>query len=231
MSNQSVNPGSLRAVAGRLDQMGMDYVFVGGSIVGFLLDHPSMSPVRATDDVDVILEVVASFRYSSVEEKLRKLDFEHDTTEGVPMCRWKLGTLTVDIMPTDGAHLGLNTIWFQEALESSSLQDIGGQPLRLVSPVAFLATKYAAFCDRGNSDYYGSSDLEDFITVVDGRANIVTEIDSAPSSLRQFVIESIQSLQKKPAFRDALPGHLPSDEANQRRLPGLHKKLLAIEKL
>jgi hypothetical protein len=27
-----------------------------------------------------------------------------------------LGHLTVDIMPTDGAHLGLNTTWFKEAL-------------------------------------------------------------------------------------------------------------------
>lgn len=225
------NIGSLRAVADRLDKLGLDYAFVGGSIVSFLLDNPGLSPVRATDDVDVILEVLATLRYSVVEEKLRALQFDHDMTPGAPMCRWKLGTLTVDIMPTDGAHLGLNTRWFCEALETAAPRDIGGTPLRLISPVAFLATKYVAFCDRGGADYYGSHDLEDFITVVDGRANIVAEIDSASKPLRKFLVEAIRFLQKADAFNDALAGHLPPDGASQKRLPMLRAKLLAIEKL
>jgi len=50
----------------------------------------------------------------------------------------------------------------------------------LISPAAFLATKYVAFSDRGNGDHYGSHDLEVFITVVDGRADIVAEIRAAP---------------------------------------------------
>ena len=33
-----------------------------------------------------------------------------------------------------------------------------------------------AFSDRGDGDYYDSHDLEDFITVIDGRDNIVAEV-------------------------------------------------------
>ncbi|WP_277510987.1 hypothetical protein [Ereboglobus sp. PH5-5] len=57
-SGISSNLGALRAIADRLEKLGLDYAFVGGSIVGFLLDNPDLSGVRPTDDVDVILEVV-----------------------------------------------------------------------------------------------------------------------------------------------------------------------------
>jgi len=52
----------MKAVAERLDALGLDYAFLGGSVVGLLLDHPEMSPVRATDDVDVVIGVVSQAR-------------------------------------------------------------------------------------------------------------------------------------------------------------------------
>lgn len=50
------NLGAMRAVADRLSSAGLDYAFVGGSIVNLLLDHPALSPARPTDDVDVSIE-------------------------------------------------------------------------------------------------------------------------------------------------------------------------------
>ena len=225
------NLAALRAVADRLDALGLSYAFVGGSIVNLLLDDPGFAPARPTDDVDVIIEVVAGHRYSEVEARLRELGFDHDTRAGAPRCRWVLGSLTVDIMPTAGAHLGLNTDWFPEALETASEQVIAHTRLKLVSPVGFLATKYVAFIDRGDGDYYGSHDLEDFITVVDGRAGIVSEVNQAPVKLRHCLVTVVRELQAAPAFDEALPGHLPPDEANQRRLPNLRAKLRAIAEL
>lgn len=222
------NFGALRAVADRLEKLGLDYAFVGGSIVGFLLDNPALSDVRPTDDVDVILEVLTSERYSGVEARLRQLGFEHDMREGTPLCRWKLGGLTVDIMPTEGANLGLNTAWFKEALASASIREVAHTPLRLISPVAFLATKHVAFLDRGDGDYYASHDLEDFVTVIDGRADIVAEINRAPAALRSYVIGAVRGLMRDAAFDEALSGHLPSDRASQQRLPLLRAKLRDI---
>lgn len=49
------------------------------------------------------MEVATSDRYSDVEARLRRLGFEHDTRENAPLCRWTLGGLTMDIMPTEGA--------------------------------------------------------------------------------------------------------------------------------
>ena len=224
----SPNLAALRAVADRLEVLGFNYAFVGGSIVNLLLDDPGFMPARPTDDVDVIIEVLTSERYSEVEERLRGLGFSHDTSEGAPRCRWVLGSLIVDIMPTDGEHLGLNTAWFKEALATATEQKFAHTRLKLVSPAGFLATKYVAFADRGSGDYFASSDLEDFITVVDGRDRIVADVDGAPQGLRRYLIDAVRELRAVAAFDEALAGHIPSDEASQRRLPKLRAKLGAI---
>ena len=193
-----------------------------------LLDHPDLSPVRATDDVDVVIEVVSRARYGDLEAKLRALKFDHDMRPGAPRCRWVPGNLTVDIMPVEGEFLGLNTAWFREALASATKHGIPGGVLRVVSPVGFIATKYVAFLDRGASDYYASHDLEDLITVVDGRENIVEEIAAADPALLNYVTKAMVKLTESPDFMDALPGHLPADSASQGRLPGLRRKLIRI---
>lgn len=225
------NLGILRTVADQLDRLGLSYAFVGGSIVNLLLDDPTLSPARPTDDVDVILEVLTSEKYSSVETRLRDLGFSHDMTPGAPLCRWLLNGVTVDIMPTEGAALGLNTDLFREALETAVEQTFAHTRLKLISPVAFVAIKHAAFLDRGNSDFYASHDLEDIITVIDGRANFVSELEQSHPQFRTTVIKAISYLMKATAFVEALAGHLPSDQASQQRLPLLRGKLREISKL
>lgn len=220
--------GALRAVSTRLDKTGLNYAFTGGSIVNLLLDHPDMSPARPTADVDVIIEIVSNGRYSDTEEVLRGLKFEHDMTEGAPMCRWRLAGVVVDIMPTSGEPLGLNTQWFSEVLECAIEVEYEHTKLKVVSPVGLLVTKYLTFTERGGGDYYGSHDLEDFITVVDGRKNIVSEVDQAIPPLRSYLIGGVKCWLEKDDFRDALSAHLPGDMASQQRLPVLTKKLEEI---
>jgi hypothetical protein len=222
---------AMRAVADRLEQAGLDYAFVGGSIVNLLLDHPALSPARPTDDVDVIVETLTSRRHSEVEAALRRVGFAHDMRENAPQCRWVLGSLTVDIMPTDGTLLGLNTAWFKEALGTATDVVVAGTRLRLISSVAFIVTKHVAFCDRGAGDYYASHDLEDIITVVDGREQIVAEVERAPAGLRDYVRDAVRAWLALAAFDEALPGHLPGDRASQQRLPGLRRKLQEIAAL
>lgn len=222
------NIGALRAVADRLDQLGLRYAFVGGSIVNLLLDDPGFAPARPTDDVDVILGVVTDERYSNVETRLRRLGFNHDTREEAPKSRWVLGSLTVDIMPTKESGLGLNLAWLKEALATATEQEFAHTRLKLISPVAFLATKYTAFLDRGAGDYQSSKDLEDFVAVVDGREGIVVDVQQAPSGLRQYIITAVRELLANPAFDEALSWHLPSDQSSQQRLPKLRAKLRGI---
>lgn len=228
MAAPELNIGALRAVSDKLDLLGLEYAFLGGAIVNLLLDDPGFAPARPTDDLDVVIQLVTSERYSVVEERLRSLGFNHDMREGAPRCRWVFGDLAVDIMPVDGAHLGLDTQWFPEALASATEREFAHTKLRLISPVAFIATKLAAFAGRGKGDYWRSHDLEDLIAVIDGRDKIVAEVLTAPKALHKYVADTLWDLTSIPEFGEALAGHLPSDSASRQRLPGLRNKIGAI---
>ena len=221
-----LNIGALRAVAKHLDPIGINYAFTGGAVVNLLLDDPELGPARPTDDVDVIVEVVSDRDYAAVEESLRRAGFDHATVG--PLCRWRLGKLVIDVMPTSGELYGLNTQWFAEALQTAETVEYAHTTLRIVSPVGFLATKYLTFTERGKGDFFGSHDLEDFIAVIDGRDRIVEEINLSRRDFRDYLVNGVRSLLAEPDFREALPGFLSSDSASQSRLPLLRKKLEGI---
>ncbi len=146
---------SLKALASELNALEIDYAFAGGSIVGLLLDNPDLTPMRRTDDVDVIVEVLSRKNYASFETRLRERGFLNDKRQGAPMCRWIYNTLTVDVMPIEGSFLGLNTVWFDYALASAVDRVVDDETIRVVSATAFIATKLAAFKDRGEGAFAG----------------------------------------------------------------------------
>tara|TARA_R100000027_G_scaffold26908_1_gene19545 strand:- start:8710 stop:9399 length:690 start_codon:yes stop_codon:yes gene_type:complete len=224
-----LNIGALRAVANNLDPLELNYAFTGGAVVNLLLDDPEMGPARPTDDVDVIVEVVSDEFYAGIEKALREAGFENDIYG--PLCRWRLGSLVVDIMPTSGDRYGLNSQWFPEALETAGIVEYGHTKLRIVSPIGFLTTKYLTFIERGEGDFHGSHDLEDFITVIDGRDSIVDEIDTSRKDFRDYLIGGMRTLLSESDFQEALPGFLRGDWASQARLPLLRTKLQQIEAL
>ena len=76
-----------------------------------------------------------------------------------------------------------------------------------------------------------SHDLEDILTVVDGRKTLCSELAAERSDLREYVSENIRVLLQLSAFRDVLPGHLPADDASQARLPLLVQRLEQIASL
>lgn len=69
-----------------------------------------------------------------------------------------------------------------------------------------MATKLEAFKDRGNNDVYLSHDLEDIITLVDGRDELLAELAAAPEDVREFIAERFQAVLQHPDFSNVLPG-------------------------
>ena len=98
-------------------------------------------------------------------------------------------------------------------------------------PPYFLATKIDAFKGRGGGDYMASHDMEDIITVLDGRPEIVSEIRNSSDDLKIFLSDTFRTLLTNGEFLDAIPGHLPPDRASQARLPRLMKCLEEISKV
>jgi hypothetical protein len=175
----------------------------------------------------VIVKIFTRIDYYALEERLRAAGFQHDTSEDAPICRWIVDQCRVDIMPTDPAPLGMSSKWFPEVLTFAEMKDLGeGCRARVITPALFLATKLEAFKDRGKGDYYGSHDLEDIITLVDGRASIVADVIDAPEPVRSYIANCFRKLSRNPDFQDAFPGHLPA--LSRGRAPLILQRFQAI---
>ncbi len=218
----------LEAAARVLSPLLDDLVFLGGCATGLLLTDPAAAGLRPTKDVDTITEVASYAECATLSERLRELGLTEDTSEGAPLCRWRHGDLVIDVMPTNADVLGFANRWYVPALDSAPWVQVANSRLRLITPVYFLATKLEAFRARGGGDVNGSHDLEDVITVIDGRSEIVAEVQSAPADVRTYIASEFQQLLALRAFIDALPGFLLPDAANQARGPLLVERLTAL---
>jgi hypothetical protein len=103
--------------------------------------------------------------------------------------------------------------------------------IRMVTAPLFLATKIDAFKSRGKGDFSVSHDLEDLISVVDGRPEIVEEVQAATPELRAFIQAEIDALLGARAFLDALPGYLLPDAISQKRSVRIRERLSALAAL
>ncbi len=93
--------------------------------------------------------------------------------------------------------------------------------IRVVSPPYFLITKLEAFTGRGKGDYMLSHDMEDIITVLDGRQEILDEIKNADTELASELANRFQQLLKHQRFIDAVSGHMPTHATSQARVTGI----------
>jgi hypothetical protein len=220
----------LEAAIRLLEPLLDNLVFVGGCATGLLITDPAAQGIRPTKDVDAITEVASYGEYTELSERLRALKLQEDQSEGAPACRWRYHDLVIDVMPTDERILGFSNRWYKPAIASAQTAEIAGLRVRLITSVYYLATKLEAFRGRGDDDYSGSHDLEDVITVIDGRSEIVEEIRLASQDVRTYIASEVGRLLRTPAFLDALPGFLLPDQASQQRLPLLRDRLAAIAK-
>jgi len=54
--------------------------------------------------------------------------------------------------------------------------------------------------------------IEDIVTILDGRSEIVSESRGVTADLRRFLSQTFRALLANPAFRESLPGHLSPDQ-------------------
>ncbi len=219
----------LRQVATELKPVLPDIVFVGGAITSLFLDEIDESDVRRTDDVDIIVEVVTYASFARFEESLRSLGFRHSSEHGAPICRWNIKGIKVDIMPTRGAILGFRNRWYPMAFDTAVTRRLDTDiELRHASAPCFLATKIDAFDDRGAGDFYTSHDIEDIVSVINGRSSVVNDCRTSPSDVCAYLADRFADFARNATFRDALSAHLRPDEVSQSRKATVLDRLLQI---
>jgi hypothetical protein len=97
--------------------------------------------------------------------------------------------------------LGFSNRWYRAAHATAldhRLSD--GTWIRLISPALFVATKLEAWLGRGRGDVLTSRDVEDIVTLFDGRSTLPQEIVAADPMLRAFIAAELCRLQALPEF-------------------------------
>ncbi|PYK07966.1 MAG: hypothetical protein DME65_15200 [Verrucomicrobia bacterium] len=80
--------------------------------------------VRPTFDVDAIAEITSYLEYTTFGERLHKLGFTEDASEGAPICRWRNGEIKLDLMPLDEHNLGFSNRWYKPAMDAATELEI-----------------------------------------------------------------------------------------------------------
>lgn len=223
------NLAMVEVAAQALGELCESLVFVGGCATGLLVTTVRAQDIRATEDVDVVTKVATVGAYHEVEARLAGQGFKHDVSPDAPICRWLGAGLTLDLMPSEPGVLSFHNRWYPLAVEMAhSTQLPSGRMISLIAAPVFIATKLEAFHDRGGGDFLVSHDLEDIVTVVDGRPTLPEEVGAAPTDLRVYLREQFRELTASENFLDALAGHLPGDAASQARLPVLIRRIRAL---
>jgi len=119
--------------------------------------------------------------------------------------------------------------WYAEAMANAQVFALDDRlSARVMAAPFFIADKLDTFGDGRRGDYLSSHDLEDVIAIIDGRETITADVLSAPSSVRNFIVDRLRNLLADRHFVDAVAGHLPGDSASQARLPLVLSRMRAI---
>ncbi len=201
-------------------------VFVGGCTTAlFITDDIVLESVRATDDVDIIVDLVGHAQWARLQGELRQRGFA-ELTEDEVICRMRLGDLKVDFMPDDESILGFSNRWYAKGIENAvacSLTD--ALNIRRLTPEMFVATKLEAYLGRGNNDLLGSRDMEDILLVVDGREELAAEIQGTDDDVRHYIAKRFKALLNHDDFDHFLEGNIKGPEG---RVDIVRQRFVAI---
>lgn len=208
-----INIVRLKAVANILSGFKEEIVFVGGATVSLYSSRPELTTIRATDDIDVVVELVSTGEFYRLQEELLLLGFQHDRDAPI-ISRYLYHGLKVDFMPTDPAILGFTNRWYEEGIRQKIKVDLDtATSVYIFSAPYFLASKMEAFLGRGKGDLFASHDLEDIIYLLDHRPTIWEEIMTSPETVKTYLLKQFGTLGQHALFEEALLGHVEQQDA------------------
>lgn len=177
----------LQIVANGLEELREEVVFVGGAVAELYASDPAASDIRATQDVDFVIELRTRSEYDKLEADLREKGFEHDTSQGAPACRKIYQDIKVDVMPTDTNVIGFTNRWYSDGIDQKVLKPLSdGTEIFVFPPEYYLAAKFEAHTDRGGNDLRQSHDFEDIIYILDNCPTIYEDIVNADQPVKDI---------------------------------------------
>ena len=201
----------LLAVVSELEPLKNELVYTGGSVISTYITEPLNIVIRATEDVDCIVEAQTTQDYYEVGKRLRLLGFSEDMNSDV-LCRFRKGKLILDLMTTEPQALGFTNRWYEEGFKNKVKYQFKDGFIFTLTAVFAVATKFEAFKGRGEGEYRESHDIEDIVAIFEGRPEIVNEIQNSKGELKKYLVEEIKGLLSQPFLTSILEAHISHRE-------------------
>ena len=214
----SPNIKMLQTVASGMRELLEKVAFVGGTVVELYPTNPAASEVRATLDVDCVIEIYSRTAYAELENTLRSKGFSNDISEGAPICRWIYKNITVDVMPDDPDIIGFSNKWYSDGIQNKIKKELpNGQDIFIFRPEYFLCTKFEAHRSRGGNDLRQSRDFEDIVYLIENYPEITEDITRADKNVKAYLKQKCRILLENPNLSEGIDcalssGSLESDQ-------------------
>lgn len=217
----------LITVAEGLADLLPDMLFVGGAVVELYIPNDvEIAEVRQTEDVDCVAEITNRNDFTELEDRLRKLGFQHEKNV---ICRWIYKDVIVDVMPTDENILGFSNRWYREGIAHAIPYHLSDTAVINILPVAwFIACKIEALLGRGITDLRLSKDLEDIVFLLDYLAGLEDEIAMADYPVKKYIQENFRTLLEYDVLPEAIFCVLPAGENSPQNAKLILQKMQAL---
>ncbi len=229
MQSNSIIIVQLSAAVHELGEIANEMLFVGGSVIPLFFTSND-NYFRATHDVDCVINVEALVDYYRFIKKLKQCGFRESTEEDSPICRWHKGEVVIDVTPTKNL-LGFTNSWYLPAFSKPDLYSVNGVNIKIIPVVYFIAAKLEAFHGRGNNDIISSHDMEDIISIIECRSEIVNEIRVADTDVRAYIVNNFKEFYQNPRFFNDIIGICNPDSLDENNIAKVQERIVQITSL
>lgn len=226
MKNATINRGVIKKIALALGELNEQVIYVGGATVGLYIDDAAAEDVRPTKDVDISLSIASIAELEQIREELIRKSFKQTAEDNV-ICRFRYDDVKVDVMNTKAIGWAPANPWFAQGYAMKETIVVEGQTIQILPLPYFLATKFAAYNDRGKNEPRTSHDFEDIVYVLDNRMDIVEQLINAPEDVKLFLKSELERIFSDSTKKEAISGNL-FYETRDERFNMIMKKLKAI---
>lgn len=231
MASYKDNINRIEIIAEGFKELISDTIFIGGACIQFYVVNPKLRDYRPTKDIDCIVKIYSYFEFAKLSDRLRQLKFKNDTSENAPIVRWVFNGVYVDTIPEESSIVGYRDIkWFKEGRKYAIEKELpSGKKIKILSLPYFLATKFEAWQDRGGGDFLADPDIEDIVNILDG-IDDCNEIVTSPLGVRNYLIQSFDTLLKDNNFKRSIAGHIGFETSASERAGEVIDKIKKIVK-
>lgn len=203
LKNTLINRAATKKIALALGELNEKVVYVGGAVVSLYINDASAEDVRPTKDIDITMEITSYSELEALREELTAKGF-YQSSEDTVICRFRYEDLIVDVMSTEAVGWAPANPWFAPGYKQLITYDIDTVQIKCLPLSYYLATKFTAFYDRGSKDPRTSSDFEDIVYLLNYTSNLVDQIQSSSSDVKDYLKTCFQDVLNDSQKQEAI---------------------------